>query len=142
MAPSSSSSTIPRAACERLLAPHDVLAAGHAAEALPEALAPRDPLAKRALHYLARDRNLADLDLSVLEALASLDGAVVADRSGRILGFGAILRQETSDLPHLTCAEGARTTAAMAASRYGPVLKVSEDGLVSCFLDGHRAWDV
>lgn len=132
----------PRAACERLLAPHDVLAAGPTTEPPPEALAPRDPLAKRALHYLARDRHLADLDLSVLEALASLDGAVVADRSGRILGFGAILRQETSDLPHLTCAEGARTTAAMAASRFGPVLKVSEDGLVSCFLDGHRAWDV
>ena len=28
-------------------------------------------------------------------------------------------------------AEGARTTAALAASRFGPVLKVSEDGLIS-----------
>ena len=37
--------------------------------------------------------------------------------------------------------EGARTTAAMAASRFGPVLKVSEDGLMS-FYDGTKVWDI
>jgi len=37
--------------------------------------------------------------------------------------------------------EGARTTAAMAASRFGPVLKVSEDGLIS-FYDGNKVWDI
>ena len=37
--------------------------------------------------------------------------------------------------------EGARTTAAMAASRFGPVLKVSEDGLIS-FYDGTKIWDI
>jgi hypothetical protein len=38
-------------------------------------------------------------------------------------------------------AEGARTTAALAASRFGPVLKVSEDGLIT-FYDGGRVWDL
>ena len=38
-------------------------------------------------------------------------------------------------------AEGARTTAALAASRFGPVLKVSEDGLITCY-DGGRVWDL
>jgi hypothetical protein len=37
--------------------------------------------------------------------------------------------------------EGARTTAAVTASRYGPVLKVSEDGLVT-FYDGGKVWDI
>ena len=35
---------------------------------------------------------LADLEPSVLEAIASLDGAVVTDLDGRLLTFGAILR--------------------------------------------------
>ena len=39
-------------------------------------------------------------------------------------------------------AEGARTSAALVASRFGPVLKVSEDGIVSCYLRGARAWDL
>ena len=103
---------------------------------------PRDPLGRRALHYLARGRAVSDLDPAVLEALASLDGALVADRSGQLIAFGAILRHDPSDLAGLAAAEGARTTAALAASRYGPVLKVSEDGVISCFLDGARAWDL
>ncbi len=37
--------------------------------------------------------------------------------------------------------EGARTTAALAASRFGPVLKVSEDGIIT-FFDGERVWDI
>jgi hypothetical protein len=64
------------------------------------------------------------------------------DHDGRLLAFGAILRHETSELTPLTAAEGARTTAALVASRFGPVLKVSEDGVVSCFLDGTRVWDL
>ena len=40
-----------------------------------------------------------------------------------------------------TAIEGARTTAAMTASRYGPVLKVSEDGLIS-FYDNDKIWDI
>ena len=27
-------------------------------------------------------------------------------------------------------------------ARFGPVLKISEDGIVSCFLDGARVWDL
>lgn len=131
----------PGKAVGRLIAGHDLLSAEIPFGPPPE-LAPRDPVAKRALHYLARGRRVTDLDPTVLEALASLDGALVTDRAGRLLTFGAILRHDTSDLPGLTAAEGARTTAAIVASRFGPVLKVSEDGLVSCFLDGERAWDL
>ena len=107
-----------------------------------------DPLSKRSLHYLARGASVSQLDPAVLEALAGLDGALVTDSSGRLLAFGAILRHDLhalsgSDLlAHPAPAEGARTTAAVVASHFGPVLKISEDGIVSCFLDGARVWDL
>jgi hypothetical protein len=131
----------PDVAFGRLIAPHDRLDAETPAVPPPE-LALRDPLAKRALHYLARGRNAIALEPSVLESLASLDGALATDRSGHLLAFGAILRHDAAELPELTAAEGARTTAALVASRYGAVLKVSEDGIISCFLGGARAWDL
>ena len=56
----------------------------------PDNLSPR--LAKRSLHHIARGQNLLDLDPSVIEALAGIDGAVVTDHEGRLLTFGAILR--------------------------------------------------
>ena len=71
----------------------------------------------------------------------SLDGALATDRAGRLLAFGAILRHDASATLG-TIAEGARTTAALIASRYGPVLKISEDGVISCFLHGARVWDL
>ncbi len=130
----------PLEAVGRLLAPADLVASD--ASVAPEELAPGDPLAKRALHYLARDRTVTELDPPVLEALAGLDGATVVDRNGRLLAFGAILRHDATALLGPAPAEGARTTAALVASRFGPVLKVSEDGVVSCFLRGSRAWDL
>ncbi len=127
----------PRAAIGRLIAPHDLLAttAGH--DPIGE------PPSQRALHYLARNRDVTELAPCVLEALAGLDGALASDRSGRLLAFGAILRHDAASLPPgTTAAEGARTTAALVASHFGAVLKISQDGVVSCFLDGARVWDL
>jgi hypothetical protein len=131
----------PAAAVGRLIAPHDLLTDADP-DGPPAELTPGDPLAKRALHYLARGRAVTALDPPVLEALAGLDGALVTDRDGRLVAFGAILRHDPSFLPGPVTAEGARTTAATVASHFGPVLKVSEDGVVSCFLDGSRVWDL
>ncbi|WP_240911427.1 hypothetical protein [Paludisphaera soli] len=103
---------------------------------------------KRSIHYLAAGRSLPAMDPSVVEALASLDGALAVDGEGRLIAFGAILRHDLSPSgddargPARATAEGARTTAALVASRFGPVLKISEDGVVSCFLDGERVWDL
>ena len=107
-----------------------------------------EPLAKRSVHYLARGGPVTELDAAVLESLAGLDGALVTDVDGRLLAFGAILRHDALALAGPDPAsppavvEGARTTAAIVASRFGPVLKISEDGIVSCFLDGARVWDL
>jgi hypothetical protein len=100
------------------------------------------PPTRRDLLDLLTERSVTALEPSVLGALASLDGATVVDRAGQLIAAGAILRQHTvgshgGDI----IVEGARTTAALAASRFGPVLKVSEDGALT-FYDGVRVWDV
>jgi len=106
----------------------------------PENLSPKR--AKRALHHVVRGMNLADLDPSVLEAIASIDGAVVTDLDGRLLTFGAILRIAPESLELGRAVEGARTLAGLAASLHGPVLKVSEDGYLTMFLKGRRVWEL
>jgi hypothetical protein len=58
-----------------------------------------------------------------------------------LLAAGAILRHAPIEDLRQGVIEGARTTAAMAASRYGPVLKVSEDGVIT-FFDHERVWDI
>lgn len=129
----------PALAVGRLIAPHDLLDAP--IERIADPNAP-DAALRVSLHYLARGRQVQHLDPEVLEALASLDGALVVDRTGRLIAFGAILRHATPGLPSLVQAEGARTTAALVASTFGPALKVSEDGIITSYLDGARAWDL
>jgi hypothetical protein len=125
-------------------------------DAVPQLVAPADrldlpappqlpgavPVSRREILHLLEGRTATDLDPSVLSTLASLDGAIVVDRDGRLLAAGAILRHPQSDeLAQGGFIEGARTTAAMAASRFGPVLKVSEDGEIT-FYDRERIWDI
>lgn len=101
------------------------------------------PPSRRDLLHLLAGRTVTELDPNVLAALATLDGATVADANGTMLAVGAILRHPLTS-EHAKSdglAEGARTTAAIAASRFGPVLKVSEDGLIT-FYDGGRIWDL
>jgi len=126
------------------------------AEAVPQLVAPGDRLdvrdhadapasttpSRREILHLLQGRSATDLDPSVLSTLASLDGAIVVDREGHLLAAGAILRHPPSEeLEQGGIIEGARTTAALAASRFGPVLKISEDGVIT-FYDRERIWDI
>ena len=62
--------------------------------------------------------------------------------ANRLLAAGAILRHPpTPESEPGGAIEGARTTAALAASRFGPVLKVSADGMIT-FFDAGRVWDI
>jgi hypothetical protein len=123
-------------AVSQLVAPADRLDRSHG-----DAPANTGP-SRRDLLHLLEGRSVTDLDPNVLEALASLDGAIVSDRAGRLLAAGAILRHPpTPESEPGGAIEGARTTAALAASRFGPVLKVSEDGIIT-FFDGERVWDI
>jgi hypothetical protein len=95
------------------------------------------------LMHMLRGRTATGLDSAVLAGLARTDGATVMDASGKLLAVGAILLHTEPPAPHSTLAvEGARTTAAMAAGRYGAVLKVSEDGLITFYDQQERIWDI
>ena len=97
---------------------------------------------KDQLHYLLHQKRVLDVPSAVLETVARIDGAIVLDRESNLLAFGAILRhQDLADL-HPENIEGGRTTAAVFASRFGSVLKISEDGLISFFQNGNCIWDL
>jgi hypothetical protein len=103
---------------------------------------PDVPTRGQLLHML-RGRSATALDPAVLAGLARTDGAMVMDPSGRLLAVGAILLHTEPPEPHSSLAvEGARTTAAMAAGRFGAVLKVSEDGLITFYDHQERIWDI
>ena len=117
-----------------LVAHDDVLAT---APALP----PEPPYTKNQVHYLLRGKRIPDLEPAVLESVARMDGGIVLDREGNLLAFGAILRNEACGIIQAS-AEGGRTTAAVTASRFGNVLKVSEDGLVTYYRGGSAVWEI
>ena len=97
---------------------------------------------KDQLHYLLHQKRVLDVPSAVLETVARIDGGIVLDHDSNLLAFGAILRyQDPADL-HPESIEGGRTTAAIAASRFGSVLKISEDGLISFFQNGKCIWDI
>jgi hypothetical protein len=125
----------PVASLAQLVAPADQLdVVGQMGGAVPS---------RAQLLHMLRGRNVHDLDPAVLRGLARTDGATVMDRSGRLLAVGAILLHTEPPEPHSYLpVEGARTTAAMAAGRFGAVLKVSEDGLITFYDQQERIWDI
>ncbi len=123
----------PQRAVGQLVAPADRL------DTMAEPVTARTSPSRRDLMYLLAGRTALDMDRTVLEALATMDGATVVDRDGRLLAVGAILMHPT--IPHEVIVEGARTTAAIAAAQYGPVLKVSEDGAIT-FYEKEKIWEI
>jgi len=85
---------------------------------------------------------MLDVPGSVLETIARIDGAIVLDQDAQLLAFGAILRHRDLSELHPENIEGGRTTAAIAASEFGNVLRISEDGLISFFQKGKCVWEV
>ncbi|MDQ3170636.1 MAG: hypothetical protein M3Q55_10910 [Acidobacteriota bacterium] len=116
----------------RLVAPADRLDLPHDHE-------PSDGrIDRRDLLHFAVGRTVTDLSPDVFRALSTMDGAIVTDQRGRLLAAGAILLHSG---PASVEIEGARTAAAFGAAQYGPILKVSEDGHMTCFDQG-RLWEI
>jgi hypothetical protein len=115
-----------RRAAGHLLAPGDLL---------------EDTLAegKSQIHYLLCRKRVLELEPSVLQSIARVDGGIVMDREGCLLAFGAILR---SGGEPKVAEDGGRTTAAVHASCHGLALKISEDGIVSFYRAGNRVWEI
>jgi DNA integrity scanning protein DisA with diadenylate cyclase activity len=93
-----------------------------------ESLSPVEALYSR----LFVGRPLCNLSPQLVRNAATLDGAVVIDGNGIVRGIGCIfeMRQVRTE------AEGARTRAALFASKGGVALKVSQDGEMSIFSNG------
>ena len=123
----------PQQAVGQLIAPADRL------DSMAEPVSGRTSPSRRDLMYLLANRTALDMDRTVLEALATIDGATVVDRDGRLLAVGSILMHPS--IPPEVIVEGARTTAAIAAAQYGPVLKISEDGAIT-FYDREKIWEI
>jgi hypothetical protein len=124
----------PAEAVLQLIAPADRL------DTMAESVDARTSPSRRDLLYLLAGQTATTLDRTVLEALATMDGATVMDPSGALIAVGAILMHPMVPDTGVVI-EGARTTAAVAAARFGPVLKVSEDGMIT-FYDRDRVWDI
>jgi DNA integrity scanning protein DisA with diadenylate cyclase activity len=118
---------------DRLVSPGDLLR-------LDPSQTVDESFVRRRFHYLLRDRDALRLSPSVIETVARIDGAIVLDQEANLLSFGAILGHSAAggDI----AGEGSRTAAAVAASHFGVVLKVSEDGAISCYRGGQILWEL
>ena len=126
----------PAASLSLLVAPGDQLDA-------PRLPGSTDAPTRGQLLQMLQGRTATGIDPAVLSGLARTDGATVLDPGGRLLAVGAILLHTEPVEPHSNLAvEGARTTAAMAAGRFGAVLKVSEDGVITFYDQQERIWDI
>jgi len=123
-----------RSDAAHLIAPRDLVSAGGQTETSVEH--------QSRFQYLLGGKRLLEIAPAVLVSVARIDGAIVIDAGGDLLAFGAILRQAPATDMSAPSAEGGRTNAALGASRFGSVLMVSEDGLVSFFRDGRAIWQM
>lgn len=91
---------------------------------------------EKAFDVIFKRMRLQNVDRRITTDIASLDGAIVVDRSGRTLAFGAMVKTAGG------ANQGARARAAIAASRYGLAIKVSSDGNVSFYSNGKSVMEL
>ncbi|MUG71956.1 hypothetical protein GNP93_14895 [Paenibacillus validus] len=90
--------------------------------------------------HQALSRRLGQIDLKSKDAvskpllleLASIDGAIVFNKKGKLVAFGAMIKSHSNS----NSEQGARSSAALSAFHYGALpFKVSSDGEIVCLLD-------
>ncbi len=97
----------------------------------------RDPLSRALIRHV-RGRKIGALKRSgELSRILSSDGLTVINRKGELVDTGVII--DTSQVSDLITG-GGRTTAASAASHFGRVVKVSEDGPVEFYSQGQSIY--
>jgi hypothetical protein len=97
---------------------------------------------KDQIQYLLRYKRILEMSPAILETIAHVDGAIVLDRDSNLLAFGAILRHDLTIASESEIVEGSRTTAAIESSKFGSVLKISEDGLLSFYRNRECVWEL
>ena len=97
----------------------------------------RDPLSRALIRHVRGTKIGALKRSGELSRILSSDGLTVINRKGELLDTGVII--DTSKVEYLVTG-GGRTTAATAASYFGRVIKVSEDGPIDLFHNGHSLY--
>lgn len=90
----------------------------------------------RALGEWLAGNTVVGIDREVLSDLAALDGAIVCDRNGKILSYGAVLLLPAAR--GLGKVEGSRSRAAHSASFLGLSIKISSDGGIDVIESGEK----
>lgn len=96
----------------------------------------RRTIGDRALGEWLETNTMVGIDREALTDLAALDGAVVCNRGGALLSYGAVLL-----LPKargLGKIEGSRSRAAHSASFFGLSIKISSDGGIDVIESGEK----
>lgn len=97
----------------------------------------RDPLSRALINHVS-GKKIGSLERSgELSRILSSDGLTVINRKGELIDTGVII--DTSRVTDLVTG-GGRTTAATAASHFGSVIKVSEDGQIVLFRNGSQLY--
>lgn len=97
----------------------------------------RDPLSRALINHV-QGKKIGSLKRSgELNRILTSDGLTVINRKGELIDTGVII--DTSKVTDLVTG-GGRTTAATAASHFGPVIKVSEDGQIVLFRNGRQLY--
>lgn len=91
---------------------------------------------ERALDRSLLRRSVQKTDRRIANDLASLDGALIVDRSGRILAYGAMVKLGSS------AKQGARTRAALGASHNGIAIMISADGNIGFYRAGELHFEI
>lgn len=78
---------------------------------------------------IVRGRRFQSIPRTIRKELLGLDGAIILSPTGEVLAAGAILELDGVERGNL----GGRSAAAKALSRFGLGIKVSEDGMISCY---------
>lgn len=96
-------------------------------------------LMSQELIRIFKNKSIVDLKKSnELIRILSADGLTVFDSTGRLVETGVIT--DTSKINTVKVTGGGRTTAAIAASNFGKVIKVSEDGPVELYENEKRIY--
>jgi hypothetical protein len=99
----------------------------------PTSLESAAPLEEHLLDQL-QGRVCEDVGEAILLKLATVDGALLVDRRGVLLGFGVIFATGVPEAGQ----EGAGTNAARFASAFGTAIQVSSDGPITAYRGGMR----
>ena len=80
------------------------------------------------LKQIIQGKKFHELGRQIREEIIAMDGATIVDFDGTIITAGAILKIEAGSI-----SGGGRKAAAMALSKYGVALKISQDGEIQGF---------